>query len=262
MQARNVCWRGSAVRSPLGEQPEAVRQPRRHRFHRERTRARRRKLERQRNAVETPADFGQSRRVLGCHAKRRLRGDRAIDEQLHGRRLCQRADARRFARFGNRQRRQRIFLLARDLQQLAARRQDLHARARLQQILRQLRRASARCSQLSRISSSCRFSTCFISVSATARRPPLDAEHRGHRLRHHPRIRERRELDEPHAIRKVVQHIGPCLQRDPRLPKTADARDRHEPILVEPSLHLGNSLSRPTNDVSCCGKLFGRVSSE
>jgi hypothetical protein len=23
-----------------------------------------------------------------------------------------------------------------------------------------------------------------------------------------------------------------------------------------------SSLSRPTNDVSCCGKLFGRVSSE
>ena len=43
----------------LGQQPEAVGQARRHRVHRERARARGRKLERQRNAIEAPADVGE-----------------------------------------------------------------------------------------------------------------------------------------------------------------------------------------------------------
>ena len=45
----------------------------------------------------------------------------------------------------------------------------------------------------------------------------LHAQHGGHGLRHESRIRHRGKLDEPNAVRVLVQHLDRHLQREPRL---------------------------------------------
>ena len=131
-------------------------------------------------------------------------------------------------------------LLDLDFQQLAARRQDLDARTRLQQLLRELRTGVrdvlAVVEDQQELPILDMLKQC---VRDPAPRLLLDPERRRHRLRHQPRIRERRELDEPYAIGKVVQHLGAHLQRDPCLAQSADARHRHEAVPVEPSLDFG-----------------------
>ncbi len=56
----------------------------------------------------------------------------------------------------------------------------------------------------------------------------LDAEHGRHRLRHEPRVGDRRQLDEPHAVREFVHEIGGDLQRQARLADAAGAHQRQQ----------------------------------
>ncbi len=54
------------------------------------------------------------------------------------------------------------------------------------------------------------------------------AEHRGHRLRHEPRVADRGEFDEPDAVRVVRHDLGRDLQRQARLAHAADAEQREQ----------------------------------
>ncbi len=120
------------------QQTEAVRQALGDLLHRKRAQARRGELDRQRNAVQAPTDFGHGRGIPVGDAKGRLRRDRALDEQVHRFELHQGLGGDCPAVIGDRERRHRIVRLARDVQRLAAGRQDLQTRARLQHLLREL----------------------------------------------------------------------------------------------------------------------------
>src|SRR4029453_3649856 len=63
------------------EQAETVGQPRRDLLDRERAAARGGQLERKRDAIKALADSGNRRRVVVAQRERRLRGNRALDEQ-------------------------------------------------------------------------------------------------------------------------------------------------------------------------------------
>ena len=61
----------------------------------------------------------------------------------------------------------------------------------------------------------------------------LHAERGGHRLRHQPGIADRREFDQPHAVRIIVEHLCRHLQRQARLAEASAAQQRQEPRLAE-----------------------------
>ena len=61
----------------------------------------------------------------------------------------------------------------------------------------------------------------------------LDAKYGGDGLRHQAGVANGRQFDQPHAIRIVVKRVA-----------------------------CATSRSRPMNDMSCCGRLFGVASSE
>ena len=53
----------------------------------------------------------------------------------------------------------------------------------------------------------------------------LHAEHASHRLRHEVRVAQRRELDQPRAISKLMQHLPRELERQPALADAAGAEE-------------------------------------
>ncbi len=66
-----------------------------------------------------------------------------------------------------------------------------------------------------------------------------DAEHRRDSLRHEPRVGDRRELDEPDAIGKLVEHVSSDLQRQPRLAEAAHSEQREQPRAPEQLADFG-----------------------
>ena len=89
--------------------------------------------------------------------------------------------------------------------------------------------ACTRCSQLSRtIRSSASCDELHQRIDDRATRFLLDAEHRRDGLRHEALVCQCREFDEPHTIRIVVQYVGSNLQRQPRLAKATDAKQRQQ----------------------------------
>ena len=73
----------------------------------------------------------------------------------------------------------------------------------------------------------------------------LDAQHRRNSLRNQPCVNKRRKLDEPHAVRILVDHVGGDLQRRTRLAQPTDAVQRHEPCLMEQVLDLSELALAP-----------------
>ena len=94
---------------------------------------------------------GDRRRVLQRDPEGRLRRGRAVDEQPHRLVPRQRFGRERLLRRRDGERKNVIRRLARRAQRLAAGRQDLQVRPRLQQLLGEVRAAPTRCSQLSRM---------------------------------------------------------------------------------------------------------------
>ena len=111
--------------APRGEQAEGVVEAVRDLLGRQHAHARRGELDRERDAVEPPADLGHGRRVARRQRERRRRGLRPLDEQLH--------------RLGARHRRHEPRRLAAHAERLAARRQHREPRAGAQQLLGELR---------------------------------------------------------------------------------------------------------------------------
>jgi hypothetical protein len=61
----------------------------------------------------------------------------------------------------------------------------------------------------------------------------LDAQRARHRLHDEAGVRDRGQLDEPHAVRIVVEHVRGKLQREPRLADAARADQREQPRAVQ-----------------------------
>ncbi len=70
----------------------------------------------------------------------------------------------------------------------------------------------------------------------------LEPKDRCQRLRHEVGIRQAREFDQPHAIRKRVEQVGGDLQREPRLAAAAGAGQREQPGLAQQRLHFRDFL--------------------
>ena len=60
----------------------------------------------------------------------------------------------------------------------------------------------------------------------------------GHRLHHQLRIRQRRQIDKPGAIRILVYDIGRGLQGDPGFARASGSYQRDQPVRCEERLHF------------------------
>jgi hypothetical protein len=69
-----------------------------------------------------------------------------------------------------------------------------------------------------------------------------DVERGGRRLRHESRLRERRELDEPDPIRERLHQVPRYLQCQPGLPAAARSRERHQAMILQQGMDLGDLL--------------------
>ena len=166
--------------------------------------------------------------------KCRLRRRRTFDEQTHSLVACHRREGQGFLGIRRGERRQWIKRFAGHAQTLAARRENVHVRASLQQLLHQL--SARRRQMLAVVENEQQASILHELDQRFGYRTPglfLDTEDGRHRLRHQPRIGDRRQLDEPDTIGKFVHHVGSDLQRQPRLPETADTVQRHKTRLTQ-----------------------------
>ena len=87
------------------------------------------------------------------------------------------------------------------------------------------------------------------------RRLLLDFERLCHGLRHETRIRERGELDQPHAVTKRVEQLASHLDREAGLARAASAGQRQQPIRRHKLLEL-HDLLLATNEAR---QLTGQV---
>ena len=165
------------------------------------------------------------------------------------------------ARIGQRERTQRGDVLAVDVETFAAGRQDPHTRARRAARGRRAGRpARSRCSQLSSTHSSSRLRNASAMLSSRRRADALLHRERGRDdAEHRVGLAGRRELRHPRAVAELGNHVGRDLQREAGLADAADAGQRHESVLGDALCRRGSSsASRPTNVVSCDGRLVGK----
>ena len=209
-----------------GQQAEAVIQARRDPFDRYCTNARRGKLDRERNAVEVAADVGYRATVPRVELERRQHRTGAFGEQAHGRISRISGIGVGLVRLGYPERRYRVDDLTGDPQRLATRGQQLHPGRPTQQLLGQ---CGAGADQMFAIveheEQSLVGSPLQDDVDEGTARFLRDAQYLRDCVRHREMVRDRREFDEPHTVRVVVEHVGGKLQREPSL---ADAPCAHE----------------------------------
>ena len=222
------------------EELEAVVQTLGDRFDRQRAHASGGELQRERNAVEAPADLDQRVRVLRGHGEPRLHGLGAIDEQPHGLELQQGVGGQGRARVGNGQRLDRVRDLAGHVEVLAARREQPDPGARLEKLFGQV---GARVHEVLAVVEDDEELAVANELDERldhgAARLLHDAEHGRDRLGNQPCIGDRRKLDEPDAVGKFVEHVGRDLQRQPRLAETAHPEQREQRRFLEQLSHLG-----------------------
>ena len=222
------------------QQTEAIRQALRNALDGQRAHAGRRKLDRERYAVEAMADVDDEDRVLLGQAKARLRGARPIHEKRYRREIAQCGRRHLHLRVGDGKRRQRIRGFARNVQRLATRRENLQLRPCLQQLAARL---GARLQEMLAVVQDDqqtavpdRFCQRFQNgVSGLF----LDSQNGCDGLRDHPGIGDRRELDQPNAVGVIVQHVGGRLQGQPRLAQAARAKQRHQPPFLQRAPDFG-----------------------
>ena len=117
------------VAGAAGEQSKAVLEPAQHRFGREDPDARRRQLDGQRQPIEAHADLGHRRRVVVRDVEIGLHGARSLDEERDCLELRELREWRQVGGIGEAERRNRILLLAGDVEDAAAAGQDGEVRA-------------------------------------------------------------------------------------------------------------------------------------
>ena len=201
---------------------------------RHRSQPRSRELQRERDAVQTAADFGDGDGVVVGDPERRLRCSGAVDKELHRGKRGDRIGVYRGGRRRRCQWRQRIDALATHIQGFAARHQDCRARSRPQQALREL---GARLHEvLAVVEDQQQVPVPHELQQRVDDREPglfLHAQHRRHRLRHETRIVDWSELDQPRAVGKRVEGVGRHLERQPGLAEAAATQQCQQACLGE-----------------------------
>ena len=199
---------GERGAAPVGEQAEAIVEPRRDLRDREHPRARRRELDGERDAVEPLADLGHHGRVVAL-----------------ARALLEESD-----RLGRDQRRHAEGVLAGEAQRLAAGGQDREIGAVAEQAIREpARRVEEVLAVVEDEEHAPAPQRRHQHVEGRAPRRVVHAQDRGHRGHQEDRIGERRELDEPGAAGEIAREIGRHLHGQPRLPDAARPGERDQP---------------------------------
>ena len=226
-----------------GQDLVAVLQPRVDVGHRQRPHARGRQFERQRNAFEPRDQFGHGWRLRRVERERRLVLLRARDEQPHRGRLRHVGDAGAARR--QRQRMHRIALLAGHVQRLAAGREQAHVRRRAQDGVRQFGRGLDQV--LAVVEDDQHAPRLQVRADRLQQRAVGLRLHAHHlcRLGDHVRVvAQRRQVEEPDAVRKLVHQFRGDLQRQPGLAEAAHAEQRQQARLVQIRLDLVEFASR------------------
>jgi hypothetical protein len=211
----------------FGEEPHAVVQPRGDVVDRERAHARGGELDRERDALEPPADLAYGPGIPGRDAESRFHRRGALDEEAHrfaGRDLVERVRAERI---GNGERRHRKLRFAGDPQRLAARGENGQAGRRLQQLPRE-RRAGLH-EMLAVVEDQEHAPALQVLHQRLDYGAPgflLHPEHKRDHLRDARCLREGRELHQPHAVGVEREHVPGDFEREPRLSGAADAGER------------------------------------
>ena len=226
--------RGAAA---IGEQPEAVIDPRMNLLERERANSRSRKLERQRNSVEMNTELRDDWSARRCQGKPRLMPLRPFDEKAHGIRALGRF--RVPGRIRKRQRIEQISPLSVYLQWFPAGRDDREPRGVSQQ--REDQRGADRQQVLAVVENQHQLAPLQKSAQCIDERLTgvlAHAQDLRYLGRNQRRIEQRAEVDEPHAIAIGVDEIGASLQRQTRLADPADTDERQQSTLGEQSLDV------------------------
>ncbi len=85
-----------------------------------------------------------------------------------------------------------------------------------------------------------------------------DAEDVARGVRDERRVADRREVDEPYAVRIHVEHVRGDLQRQPRLAEAAHAEQREQARAFEESLRVGELGFAPDERRSLLRQVVGR----
>ena len=214
------------------EEPEAFIEPRCERVDAKRRGACGRHFDRERDAVEPPADRRDDAGGSMVEVKMRVGSLRTLDEQTDGGRFEQ--FCLRYALAGNRQRRDAQHLFAGDAERFLRRRQHPqprcggkqgidHRRGRIDHML-----AVVDDQQHGLVAHAARQQVQWREL---ARR--LDAQRRRGRAGDQRRVCNRRELDHPHAIDVMVEPLRASVLREPSLADAASTGERHQPARVE-----------------------------
>ena len=187
---------------------------------------RRRQLDRQRHAVEAPADLRRGGGVVVGEAEIGADLSRAVGEQLD--RLV-----------GQRQRRHPPTHLAGHPDRLTTRRHKRHRRAAALQADNQRR---ARVQQMLTVVQHQQHPTVADKpqqrVHRGAARLIGQAQRADHRDRHQIGIGDRRQIDQPHPAAESTGDLGGDLHRQARFADTARAGERHEPVVGQDLPHV------------------------
>ena len=240
-----------------GEQAESVLQPRLDLLRRQDDDAGGRQLDGERNPIETPADTGDGVRVVRGRCEGGVNGARTLDEELCGLGVDERVDGTDASASGsdNEGTRQTVSPDTPSASRLVARIRNAGApRSRASTSSAQ---AAIRCSQLSSTSRSSRSrSVVEQGVADRSLRALSDTKSGRDRLRHQIGHRERRQIDQPHAVGKFVHEAARQPHRQPRL---SNARRRPSATAAAmtraPRATRASSFRRPTKLVSSAGRL-------
>ena len=222
-----------------GQQAEAVVEPVADLLGGKQFEERRGQLERQRNAVEPAADFGDRRRVVRADGELGRDLARTVDEEAHRLVGQQRLRVVRDTLRRDRQRTHRDHPLSRQAEPLAARRQHAQRRRGRQQPLGQRRgRGEDVLAVVEHQQHPARTAVADQRLGDGRVALFANAEARRDGARDTLGFRHRRQVDEPDAVREGGRHALGELDREPRLAAPPDAGQGDEPGFAEPFLQL------------------------
>jgi len=202
-------------------------------------------LDRKRYSVKPAADFGNDGRVGVVQFKPPSAGDRALDEQLHGREAeC--LGRRQAGILGwTSQRQQAMNMFAFDTQRLAAGRQNMHLRRILEDALGQRRRGVDH--MLAAIEDQQHPPVAKQGNQARGRIAGLNrqSERGGDRTRHQKRIVDRPEIEKMNSADKLRQQFVAHRDGDRGLADATRAHDGDEAFALQLIRYLANGLVTP-----------------
>jgi hypothetical protein len=231
----------------LREETKALVQHRRQLLETQHRHSRRRQLDRERNSVEAPADFGDCGRIVVGQRETFFNRRGALDEEQNRGAFHRVAGAQglQWILLGNVERLQPVHLLAGHLERLTARCKHADLGADAQQ---RGDRATGRLGKMLAIVEEEQHVLVLEHVHETFERIAgleRDPQRRRDGRRNEISARQRRELDEPRAVVPIVEHICGHLQQSTRLTDARRADEANEPVFLDQRPDLGDFRFAP-----------------